>query len=91
MHAHEGETSGLHNHFVYMHQILHLVSKLWFRACSAQLGCNVRTKTTVLVQAGCGVKLDELVSVQLCLFLFNPVFHACVYLFYLIQFFMHAR
>ena len=43
------------------------------------------------VQAGCGVKLDELVSVQICLFLFNSVFHACVYLFYLIQFFMHAR
>ena len=30
-------------------------------------------------------------AVQLCLFLLNSVFHACVYLFYLIQFFMHAR
>ena len=37
------------------------------------------------------MKMDELVPLQLCLFLFNPVFHACVYLFYLIQFFMHAR
>ena len=45
----------------------------------------------VHVQADLGMKLDELVSVQLCLFLFNSVFHACVYLFYLIQFFMHAR
>ena len=43
------------------------------------------------VQADLGMKLDELVPLQLCLFLFNPVFHACVYLFYLIQFFMHAR
>ena len=43
------------------------------------------------VQADLGMKLDELVSVQLCLFLFNSVFHACVYLFLIIQFFMHAR
>ena len=44
-----------------------------------------------IVQAGLGMKPGEMVSVQLCLFLFNPVFHACVYLFYFIQFFMHAR
>ena len=50
-----------------------------------------KNRVPVQVQADLGMKLDELVSVQLCLFLFNPVFHACVYLFYLIQFFMHAR
>ena len=53
------------------------------------LACTVQLCSTV--QAHCSISLGKLVSLQLCLFLFNSVFHACVYLFYLIQFFMHAR
>ena len=49
------------------------------------------SRICIPVQADLGMKMDELVSVQLCLFLFNSVFHACVYLFLIIQFFMHAR
>ena len=51
-------------------------------AVAARMGPKLPVDSKQIhVQADLGMKLDELVSVQLCLFLFNSVFHACVYLF----------